>query len=221
MKILENSRWFILAVLLAIQPVLFSQGLPAQGNIPGVSAPQTESRAITAMPSVAVSSDYVLKPNDVVSVSVFQEEELSCLERIAGDGTISMPLVGRIKIVGLTPVSASSAINSALKQGYLVNPQATVSVSEATKEYFTLLGQVSTPGPVEIPSTTRINLLQAIGMGGGFTRLANPSKVTIKRTEGGRESIINVDAKKLSGKKGDDAILIQPGDVITVKERLF
>lgn len=192
------------------------QGSAAQANNPAPSF------ANNIRPStIATGGDYVLRSNDVVSVIVFGEPDLECIDRIAADGTISMPLVGRLKIGGKTPVGASDIIRAALQADYLVNPQVSLAVTEATKQYYTLLGQVATPGTYILPPTGKLSLLQAIGMGGGFTRMASTSKITVKRLVGGQEKIFKVDAAELSSGTGKGSFEVLPGDVITVKERLF
>lgn len=169
----------------------------------------------------AVDSEYVLRTNDVVSVSVFQEPDLACSERIAADGTISVPLAGRVKIAGKTPISAASVIKYALESDYLVSAQVTVSVTDATKQFFTLLGQVASPGAYALPPSGRLGLLQAVGMAGGFTRLASPARITVKRNVSGKEILIKVDGEKLASGKSSQGFEVLPGDVITVKERIF
>ena len=64
-------------------------------------------------------------------------------------------------------------------------------------------------------------MLQAIGSAGGFTRIANRRKVTIKRTVGGKVTVFTVDAKALASNPGTAAPLIQSGDVVTVSESRF
>jgi polysaccharide export outer membrane protein len=203
-------------VIFALSIVL-AAGLKSQ-----TPSPQTLSIPVTpAAPTVAVDQDYVLRSGDAVSMTVFQEPDLACAERIAGDGTISVPLAGRVKVAGKTVLSAASAIKAALETNYLVNAQVTLAVNEASKEFFTLLGQVAAPGAYSLPATGRLSLMQAIGMAGGFTRLASPSRITVKRSVAGKEEVIEVDGKKLSSGKGTGGFDVFPGDVITVKERLF
>ena len=67
-----------------------------------------------------------------------------------------------------------------------------------------------------------ITLLQAIGMAGGYTKIANPGNVTVKRRlEGGREQVIKVDAKRMARGQDSASFFVRPGDVITVAESLF
>jgi protein involved in polysaccharide export with SLBB domain len=83
------------------------------------------------------------------------------------------------------------------------------------------LGQVNKPGTYPIEGNESISLLQAIGMAGGYTRIANPGKVVVKRAEDGIEKVYNFNAKKMARTATDSTFRIMPGDVITVAESIF
>jgi polysaccharide export outer membrane protein len=105
--------------------------------------------------------------------------------------------------------------------GYLVNPQIALTVRTYARKVFTILGQVQKPGSYEIEGSESISLLQAIGMAGGYTRIANPGNVTVKRNEGGVEKVYRFNAKKMARSDSDSTITVKPGDVITVAESIF
>jgi len=169
-----------------------------------------------------VTQAYVLQPADAVQISVFNEPDLSVTVRLSADGTIMYPLIGRVALSGLTVQQAQDIITRKLGEDYLVNPQVTMTVMDYTKKYFTVLGQVAKPGPYEIPAEGRVTLLQAVGMAGGFTRIANASHITIKRKTGDKQyKIIKTDAKKLVKDGSADDLQIQGGDTITVPESWF
>ena len=128
-------------------------------------------------------------------VKVFQEEELETTARLAKNGSITMPLVKNVMIGGLTRQEAEQRIETQLKE-YLVRPQVTVRIVEYTKRRITVLGQVNDPGAIELPAEGNIDILEAIGMAGGYTRIGNPSKITVKRKVNGRDAIYKLDAKK-------------------------
>ena len=71
-----------------------------------------------------------------------------------------------------------------LAKDYLVNPHVNVNVTEYSKRRITILGQVQKPGSYDMPDREAVTLLQAIGMAGGYTRIADPSKITFKRRIG-------------------------------------
>jgi protein involved in polysaccharide export with SLBB domain len=167
-------------------------------------------------------SNYRLAPDDLLDFRVFQEPEMDAVIRVSGDGIAIFPLVGPVSIAGKTIGQATEMLRERYMAGYLVNPQITLTVREYARKVFTILGQVQQPGSFAIKGGGSISLLDAIGMAGGYTRIANPGKITVKRRVGGQETVIRVDARKMaSGKGADSTFLVQPGDVITVGESIF
>jgi polysaccharide export outer membrane protein len=165
--------------------------------------------------------EYKLSPNDLVDFRVFQEPELDSVVRISGEGQANFPLIGVVALGGKTTGEAIEILKSRYRNGYLINPQISLTVRSYAKKLFTVLGQVQKPGSYDIIGTSQITLLQAIGMAGGYTKIADPSNVTIKRLEDGREQVLKFNAKRML--RGDDptALLVKPGDVISVGESLF
>lgn len=166
-------------------------------------------------------ANYVLAANDLIGIKVFQEDDLETRVRISKDGTITFPLIGVIRVGGKTPQEAARGIRDMLAKGYLINPQVTVSVLEYTKYRLTVLGQVQKPGSYDFPDRERLTLLEAIGMAGGYTRIADPGKIVVKRISNGKESVHRVNAKKMASRVDASAFEVMPGDVITVGESIF
>ena len=173
--------------------------------------PQVDERA----------SGYILAPNDLVDIKVFQEDDLESKVRISKEGTITFPLVGILHIGGKTPQEAARVVRDALAKGYLVNPQVTVNVLSYTKYRVTVLGQVQKPGTYDFPDREKLSLLEAIGLAGGYTRGANPSKVIVKRVVNGKESVYQLNAKNMASQGATKGFEVLPGDVITVAESMF
>jgi protein involved in polysaccharide export with SLBB domain len=169
----------------------------------------------------AESHSYVLAPNDVVQIKVYQEDDLETKARIGQDGTISFPLIGVVQIGGKTVGQAEDLIRDRLGKDYLVNPQVNLIVSEYSKRRFTVLGQVQKPGSFEIPSEESVTLLEAIAMAGGYTRLADRAHVKVSRMTEGKTSTINVDTKREADDQETMSFHILPEDTVTVPERLF
>ena len=169
----------------------------------------------------ATSSNYVLQPSDAVQITVYREPDLTTAARLSGDGSITFPLIGRVVIGGMTVQQAQDTILKRLAADYLVNPQVSIIVVEYTKQYFTVLGQVQHPGAYPLPGDGDIPLLQAIGIAGGFTRLASTGHIVVKRKDkSGQEKSFKVDAKKLANDSGKGCP-IQAGDTISVPESMF
>ncbi len=167
------------------------------------------------------SEEYRLAPNDLLDFRVFQEPELDAVVRVSGDGQAIFPLIGSVPIGGASISEAITLIKARYKDGYLVNPQVTLTVRTYAKKLFTILGQVQQPGSYDLPGGQKITLLQAIGMAGGYTKIADPSNVTVKRLENGSERVLKFNAKRMA--RGDDTtdFVIRPGDVVSVGESLF
>jgi protein involved in polysaccharide export with SLBB domain len=165
--------------------------------------------------------NYKLAPNDLLDFRVFQEPELDAVVRISGDGQASFPLIGSLLIGGRTVSEASDLIRSRYRDGYLVNPQISLTVRSYAKKLFTILGQVQKPGSYDMQGTNQITLLQAIGMAGGYTKIADPSNVTVKRLELGGERVLKVNAKRMARGQDQSSFYIKTGDVISVGESIF
>lgn len=167
------------------------------------------------------SPSYALVPNDVLEIRVFQEDDLACRLRISPRGTIIFPLIGVVSVGGLSPQEAAETIRAKLAKDYLVNPQVTVTVFEYGKRRFAVLGEVQKAGSYDMPEREKVTLLDAIAMAGGYTRIADPSRVTLKRKENGKVTIVRLNAKKMAKDDRSASFEIQPGDVITIGESIF
>jgi polysaccharide export outer membrane protein len=174
---------------------------------------------------LAVTDDsnrnYVIASEDMVEINVFQEPDLTTRVRISQDGSINFPLLGLVSLGGKTVQQATELIRSRLGERFLVNPQVNLTVVEYSRKLFTVLGQVQRPGTYRFPDRQSLNLIQVIGMAGGYTRIANPGKVTVKRLVNGRETVVSIDATRMARDAATKAFAVQPGDMITVAERLF
>jgi len=170
----------------------------------------------------AQDANYRLSANDLLDFRVFQEPELDGVIRVSGDGTAIFPLIGAVNVVGKTVTAATEEIKARYRDGYLVYPQVSLTVRTYAQKLFTVLGQVQKPGSYDMKGSDEITLLQAIGMAGGYTKIANPGRVTVKRQEeGGGERVIRLDAKRMARGEESAQFYIKPGDVITVAESMF
>ena len=134
---------------------------------------------------------------------------------------MSLPLLGSVRLAGLTVTQAATRLTELYGKDYLVSPKVNVTLVGYAKRRFTVLGQVNRPGSFEMPegSPGGIDLLEAIAMAGGYTRIAAPERTSVRRQTNGGDQIVRVDAKRLS--KGSGAFRVLPGDTITVGESIF
>src|SRR4051812_43533996 len=177
-----------------------------------------------AVPAAGVTapSGYVLSANDQVAVEVFGEDDLRTNGRLNAEGNLSLPLLGSVHLAGLSLTQATSRVTELYARDYLVNPKVNVSLVSYAKRRFTVLGQVNRPGSFEMPegSATGIDLLEAIAMAGGYTRIAAPERISVRRHGAKGDEVLKVDAKKLARGSTSNFKVI-PGDTITVAESIF
>ena len=202
------------------RPVVSAFPTPAPAAAPAAPAPAPAAPAAAAS-GAGVSASYTLSPNDAVQVDVYQEDDLRTATVVSQEGTISFPLIGTVKIGGLTQTQARDRIADLLRARFLVNPQVSVTVVRFASKRFTILGQVNRPGSYELPAQEKIDLLEAIAMAGGFTRIAKGSNVTIRRRVGDSDKILTVNADKMSKDTSAERFMISPGDDIRVAESIF
>lgn len=153
-------------------------------------------------------SSYKLGSGDTISIRVLGEDDLKRERvRLSDAGTVSFPVLGEIKVKGLTVGALEEHITKGLKGRYLVNPQVTVSIDEYRS--FFVNGMVEKPGGY--PFAPGMTVRKAISVAGGFKERASRDKITIIRDD---------DAKH-TARKVDLNTAILPGDIVTVEESFF
>ena len=203
-----TARISILSLVLALAGLL------------GCSQPAAEMGGVSTPAAAGTASNHILAPTELIEIKVFQEPDLSTAARIRDDGKINMPLVGEVALAGRTVQEATGMIRDGLQAKFLVNPQVTVTIVEHARKLFTILGQVQRAGTYKFPERESLNLIQSIGIAGGYTAIADPTRITLKRLVNGRQTVLKLDAKRMA-KDGSAPVEIQSGDIITVGERLF
>lgn len=164
-----------------------------------------------AQQSLAQDSGYLLGTNDVITISVYDEADLSFEElRIGDSGRINYPLLGEIVAVGISVQGFQQSIRKGLIDGeFMIDPTVAVRVVEYRPFYID--GEVEAPG--SYPFEPNLTLRKAISIAGGFTERASRSKITIL-AEG-------LDLRSNSQQAPNLDVPVSAGDIITVGERLF
>ena len=213
--------WLATAFLVALAEITtWGENLSVTGsNSPAISAGGTTEPIQTNAP--AANRNYILAPDDLVEISVYQQPDLETKARVDEDGRITMPLLGTITIGGKTADQARAMIRDLLDKDYLVNPQVSLTIVEYAKRLFTILGEVQHPGTYEIQGESSLSLLQAIGLAGGYTRLSAPSKIIVERIQNGQKKVYNLNADSMSKDEKTKPFEILPNDTITVGESLL
>ncbi len=130
---------------------------------------------------VLSTSDYILGPSDLLQIDVFQVDELSGTERINAAGYIKMPLIGLVKVAGLSREQSEDLIAELYAEDYLQDPQVNIDVMEYVSHQITVLGHVTNPGVYPLKGKT--TLLQALAMAGDAGALADEEEVVVFRSD--------------------------------------
>ena len=197
--------------------------LSAQTNaLSPTDASTTVAPAAPAAGQVLSHSDsYVLHPNDYIRITVFQEDDLLTETRISESGYINFPLLGPVLLSGKTVGQAISEIRTRLDKDYIINPQVSMDILEFAQQWITVLGEVQKPGQVAIPPEGGLDLLGAIALAGGYTRIADPSHVIVRRVVDGKDEVLKVNAQKLARDVHVEQFMVHAGDTISVAESLW
>jgi protein involved in polysaccharide export with SLBB domain len=204
-------------------PAPFSQNLnPSSFQQPGVvpgNAPASGPDG--GLPSLmAGEGDYILAPGDTLDLMVYKEPDLSMRSKIARDGRVQLPLLGEVAVAGMSVREAQNRIRDLYNADYLVDPQIYLNIASYVQRKITVIGQVQSPGSYELMGTDSLGILEAVGMAGGFTRIADTKNIQVKRKVGGKTEIFKVNSKRLDDEKGG-GFKVLPGDIITVGESWY
>ena len=158
---------------------------------------------------------YVIGPEDILSVVVWREKDLSADVVVRPDGKISLPLLNDVQAAGYTPEQLAEIIEKAAMK-YVTESDATVIVKEIHSRKVFVLGDVARPGA--FPLTSQMTVLQLIASVGGLLEFADKSNILILRNENGRERRLRFNYKEvIDGKNLQQNIALQPGDTILVR----
>lgn len=156
---------------------------------------------------------------DKLKIQVYNEKELSGVYQVSPEGSIMFPFIGEIKVDGLNNFTLSVKIADLLMDGYIKNPQVTVLVEEFVSKRIFVLGQVQKAG--NFPIRTRMSVIEAISLAGGFTNFADIGNVVVTRkANDGKEKRFVVDIKAIVNGNSENFYL-SAGDIIFVGERFF
>jgi polysaccharide export outer membrane protein len=200
---------------MALLPLFFAVSLKAQEEaaLPTHKAPAA-STGKTVSQGQANDAEYKIGAQDVLRIDVWKEDQLTRTVPVRPDGKITLPLLNDVQAVGLTSMQLAAVITDGLKK-YIANPQVTVTIAETNSRRIYVTGEVTRPGA--FPLLPNMTALQALSSGGGFTQFARSKRIYILRTEGGKQTKIPFNYNEVvGGKKPEQNIVLQPGDVIVV-----
>jgi len=161
----------------------------------------------TGLACAADLKGYTLGAGDKLRITVYNEPDLSGEFEVNGEGYVSVPLIGQIKVLGQTTSEVQTLLTQKYGKDYLVNPS--VSIEVTNYRPFFIIGEVNHPGGY--PYVNGMTIINAVALAGGYTPRANHDRIKVKH--GSETSAQEQEVKE------DSAVL--PGDVIEVPERFF
>jgi len=164
--------------------------------------------------SVTTRPVYRLQPGDVVTVSVWKEQDLQREVLVRPDGALSFPLAGEIDVDGKTVEQLRVSLVERLKR-YVPDPVVTVAVKVIGGNRVYVLGKVLRPG--EFPFSSPIDVMQALSLAGGATSFAQVNDIVILRRENSGQRALTFRYSDVErGKSLQQNVLLQSGDTVVV-----
>lgn len=154
--------------------------------------------------------NFTLAEGDVLKITVYDNPDLTTIERISSAGTMNFPLIGEVKLAGLTISQATKKIANLLSDGFINSPQVNIFVQEYRGSKVFVTGEVKKADGYKYEPG--ITVLRAITMAGGFSDKASTGRVKIIRKVNNKEQVHE-------RVKMDEPVM--PGDVIVVPESFF
>jgi polysaccharide biosynthesis/export protein len=201
---------FVLAVCFAL----------AAGTISPEAAPQrTPSPQVTngkdaSAHAVDVPPDYVIGPDDVLSIVFWRDKELTSDVVVRPDGMISVPLLNDLRAAGYTPEQLRQHLDEAAAK-FIAEPNATVVVKAINSRRVFVTGNVAKPGTY--PLTSDLTVLQLIAMAGGLLEYADQKNIVVIRKTAGADQYFKFNYKDVVRQKNvRQNIVLKPGDTVVV-----
>jgi polysaccharide export outer membrane protein len=157
---------------------------------------------------------YRIGPEDVLQISVWNNEAMSRTAPVRPDGKISLPLLNDVQAAGLTPMELREQLMKRLVE-YLPHPEVSVSVNDVRSFKVAIIGQVPKPDRYELKSAATV--MDVLAMAGGFTEFASRSRVVVIRAGNGVTMRIPFDYDKVrAGDRSQANFQVRPGDIVLV-----
>jgi polysaccharide export outer membrane protein len=188
-------------------------GSNALAQQPAPAAP-VSSPAIAPAPAAVAPAGYVIGAEDVLTVVVWREKDLSTEVVVRPDGRITLPLINEVVAAGLTPEQLRDRIVEGLAR-FVEDPSVTVAVKQINSLKVFITGMVGKPGAY--PLTTTTTVLQLISVAGGLHEFADSKKIVVMRTENGEQRALKFNYQDVrKGKNLRQNIELQAGDTVIV-----
>jgi polysaccharide export outer membrane protein len=204
------ATWIVAAGLL----IASAPGASAQGANASTPAAAAGTTAPGPAEKAGPPADYVIGPNDVLSIVFWREKDMSTDVVVRPDGRISLPLINDVVATGLTPEELRVRITE-LSAKYVQDPSVSVVVKQINSRLVYITGLVGKPGPYPLMQATTV--MQLIAMAGGLSEWAQREKIVVMRTENGKPVQHKFNYKwVLEGLNMRQNIELKPGDTVLV-----
>jgi polysaccharide export outer membrane protein len=209
-----RSLLSVSAAVVTTLATLSAQATPADPQKIGVPGAVPRAAGLGPVAAIAPPPEYVIGPNDTLSVLFWRDKDMSADVVVRPDGNITLPLLNDIQAAGLTPEQLRERILAEARR-YIEDPSPTVVVKEINSRRVFITGQVEKPGPY--PIAAPMTVLQLIAISGGLKEFADGKNILVMRTENGRQVAYSFDYKELlKGKNLRQNIGLKPGDTVVV-----
>lgn len=173
--------------------------------------------------NISYALDYIVGEGDVLRIAVYDHPDLTTTARVSGESVIRFPLIGEVKVGGLTISQIGEKIEKLLNQGYVVKPQVAVFVQEFKSKKAVLMGQVEKPGLYVLPGQT--TFLELLSKAGGLTKEAGDKAIIKRKTSPNvkDEDKIVIDLKKLieNGEMSLNLMILDGDSIFVIKAGVF
>lgn len=209
---MRSANGTLLGCATGVVAMMLTVGLEAGAQAPArpVAPPAPATTAELTPPA-----DYVIGPDDVLSIVFWKDQDMTADVIVRPDGKITLPLLNDVHASGLTPEQLKVKVTEAASK-FIEAPNVMVRVSKINSRNVTVVGEVAKQGPIMISGAT--NVLQLIGLAGGLLEFADGKNILIIRTEAnGQQQTFKFnynDVKK--GKNLRQNIQLRPGDTVVV-----
>ena len=196
----------------AVPPATPSAATPAPAVTPAVTPAPAPAPVVPA--GVDLPAGYVVGPDDVLTIIVWREKDLSNDVTVRPDGRITLPLINDVVAQGLTPDQLRDLLKAQFDK-YVEDSSVSVVVKQINSRKVFITGMVGKPGAY--PLTATITVLQLISMAGGLNEFARAKEIVVMRTENGAAKAIKFNYEDVrKGRKLQQNIELRPGDTVLV-----
>jgi len=207
-----TRRLPILAAALAFSIGSAASTVEAQAPQATKAVAASTAAVVTAVP---VAPDYVIGPDDVLSILFWRDKDLSAADvTVRPDGKVTLPLLNDVQAAGRTPEQLGDAIREAARK-YVEDPNPTVIVKEIKSRRVFITGRIEKPGPY--PLNGRTTILQLIAMAGGLREFVDGKDISVMRNEKDKQTVFDFNYQDVVKKRYlNQNIELKPGDVVVV-----